>query len=381
MRIAFGLPTNPEWYGTRPAELDRQLHLGHRRRRPPGPLRPRQVPRRHPADDRAAPARRGARADEAGRARHEGVARQGEDHQPGPGPAPVRRAGVLQYLEVHAARSQGPRQPAAAQGRLRGLPRRLLAERPGHPRELRVPQPDPAALQGRCAGHADREAALAGHQPEPQPRAERRRLGEASRPRQPRHGHGVRGVGPALQRGEQRGSGRALDAARRREAHGRADLPARGGRDRIGHLPALRRRLRHRRHADRRGGDAPGASVRAREAGGHASLRPGDQCRDLRHLQGGPPAQGRGRRGGQHRRRARALDAVERRVPLARVRLHALQSALRQELEERPGAHGRQAGYQGPALRDRARGRPGVLACSPARATARCCSWPTCSRR
>jgi hypothetical protein len=31
-------------------------------------------------------------------------------------------------------------QSAAAQGRLRGLPRRVLAERPGHPDQLRVPE-------------------------------------------------------------------------------------------------------------------------------------------------------------------------------------------------------------------------------------------------
>ena len=106
--------------------------------------------------------------------------------QPGPGAPAGRRPGLLQHVEVHAARPPGPRQPAAAQGRLRGLPRRLLAERPGHPRELRVPQPDPAPVQGRRARHADREVALPGHQPEPQPGPERRRLGEAPRPRQPR---------------------------------------------------------------------------------------------------------------------------------------------------------------------------------------------------
>ena len=39
-------------------ELDRELHLGHRRRRPA--LRARQIQRRDPADDRAAPPRRGA---------------------------------------------------------------------------------------------------------------------------------------------------------------------------------------------------------------------------------------------------------------------------------------------------------------------------------
>ena len=58
-------------------ELDRELYLGHRRRRPPGLVRPRQVPRRHPPDDRAAPAGRGAGGQQAGRARHEGAARPG----------------------------------------------------------------------------------------------------------------------------------------------------------------------------------------------------------------------------------------------------------------------------------------------------------------
>ena len=43
--------------------------------------------------------------------------------------------------------------------------------------------------------------------------------------------------------------------------------------------------------------------------------------------------------------------------PVARVRLHAVQSALRQELEERPGAHGRQGRHARSALRHRARGR------------------------
>jgi hypothetical protein len=36
---------------------------------------------------------------------------------------------------------QVARQPAAVAGRLRGLPQRLLAQRPGHPGELQVPQP------------------------------------------------------------------------------------------------------------------------------------------------------------------------------------------------------------------------------------------------
>ncbi len=77
---------------------------------------------------------------------------------------------------------QGPGQPAAAQGRLRGLPGRFLAERPGHLGEFRVPPPDPALVQGGRARHADREAPLAGHQPEPQPGAQRRRHDQASGP-------------------------------------------------------------------------------------------------------------------------------------------------------------------------------------------------------
>ena len=56
--------------------------------------------------------------------------------------------------QVHAARPSRPHEPAAAQGRLRGLPRRLLAQRPGDPRQLRVPQPDPAPLEGGRARHA-----------------------------------------------------------------------------------------------------------------------------------------------------------------------------------------------------------------------------------
>ena len=89
------------------------------------------------------------------------LARKGEDHPPGPGTASGRRPSVLQYIEVHAARPQGPRQPTTAQGRLRGLPRRLLAECPGYPGEVRVSAPDPPPLQGRRPRHVDREIPLA----------------------------------------------------------------------------------------------------------------------------------------------------------------------------------------------------------------------------
>ena len=87
----------------------------------------------------------------------------------------------------------------------------------------------------------------------------------------------------------------------------------------------------------------------------------GDQRRDLRHLQGRPAAEGRGRRSRQHHRRPRVLHPRQRRLPVPRVRLHALEPALRQELEDRPGAHGRQEGHARPALRHRARRRSRVL--------------------
>ena len=69
------------------------------------------------------------------------------------------------------------------------------------------PRPTPSA--------ADREIPRQGHQPQSPAR-----LGELPGPRQPRHGHDLRGTGPPLQRGEQRGGRRALDPARRREADG-----------------------------------------------------------------------------------------------------------------------------------------------------------------
>ena len=100
---------------------------------------------------------------------------------------------------------------------------------------------------------------LARHQPEPG--APHRRIGEASRPRQPRHGHDLRGAGAPLQRGEQRGGGRALDPARRGPADGETGLPARRRPDNLRHLLAVRRRLRHRRHADCGRGDAQTGST------------------------------------------------------------------------------------------------------------------------
>ena len=77
-------------------------------------------------------------------------------------------------------------------------------------------------------------------------------------------------------------------------------------------------------------------AAEARQGGRHSPVRAGDQRRDLRHLQGRPAAEGRGRGRRQHRGRPRALHPVQRRQPGPRIRLHALQSALWQELEDRP---------------------------------------------
>ena len=59
------------------------------------------------------------------------------------------------------------------------------------------------------------------------------------------------------------------------------------------------------------------------------------------------------------------LHSICRCLPRPGVRLHALQSSLWQELEERPGAHGRQVRHQRPALRPGARRRSRVLTSNP----------------
>ena len=73
---------------------------------------------------------------------------------------------------------------------------------------------------------------------------------------------------------------------------------------------------------------------------------------DLRDLQSRPAAQGRERVRRQHRGRPGALDALERRLSDTRVRLHAFEPALREELEDRPPADGRQEGHERSPLPD-----------------------------
>ena len=93
---------------------------------------------------------------------------------------------------LHPEGSAHARQPAAAHRQLHGVPGRVFAQRAGYSRQLRVPQPDPAAVPRRRPGHPDREAHLARHQPQPRPSEPPRRLGQASRPRRPRHGYDLR---------------------------------------------------------------------------------------------------------------------------------------------------------------------------------------------
>ena len=100
---------------------------------------------------------------------------------------------------------RSPRQPPAAHGRLPSLPRRLFSQRPGHSRQLRIPQPDSTVVQGRCLGDAHRETHFAWHQSESLHGHEGRWFRAIPRARQPRDGVDLRRAGSALQRGKQRG--------------------------------------------------------------------------------------------------------------------------------------------------------------------------------
>jgi type I restriction enzyme M protein len=69
------------------------------------------------------------------------------------GPAPGRRPGLLQHLPVHAARSQARASQQQLKADFEAYLDGFSPERAGDPRQLRVPQPDPAPVQGRCPGH------------------------------------------------------------------------------------------------------------------------------------------------------------------------------------------------------------------------------------
>ena len=143
----------------------------------PRPLRPRQVPRRHPADDRPAPPRCGAGADQAGRARHEGRARQGGHHQPGRGPArrpPARpstthRRSLLRDLKSRASQQQ---LKADFEAYLDGFSPNVQDILDNFEFRNQIPR----LSKADALGHTDREVPRPGHQPQPATRSERRRL-------------------------------------------------------------------------------------------------------------------------------------------------------------------------------------------------------------
>jgi hypothetical protein len=106
------------------------------------------------------------------------------------------------------------------------------------------------------------------------------------------------------------------------------------------------------------------AEEHGKQAATHLSW-PGDQLRDLRHRQGGPSPQRRGRGCGQYHWRAGVLNAFKRRFSFPRIRLYALQSTLRQELEDGSGAYGQQRRHQRPSLHSTAQRQPGVFTDNP----------------
>ena len=270
-------------------------------------------------------------------------------------------------------------QPAAAPGRLRGLPRRLLRQRPGDPGQVRVPQPDSrSSIEGRRPRAAHREVPRPDINLSPNP-SSTPTASQAPRPRQPRAWAPI--FEELIRRFNEENNEEAGEHWTPRDVvqlMAQPDLPARRGPDPVGHLPRLRRRLRHRRHADGRRGDAarsPPSTARKpppTSTARRSTPRPTPSAR--------PTCCSRARARRPTTSSAVRLDPVARRLPVPRVRLHALQPALRQELEDRPGADGRQGGHQGPRFMVEHAGDP-EFSLSPGPAMASCCSWSTCSAR
>ena len=148
----------------------------------------------------------------------------------------------------------------------------------------------------------------------PQAGSERGRQRAAARAGQPQHGDGLRGADPALQRGEQRGGGRAFYTAGRGGADGAPDFRGRsptrcesttylvydGACGTGGMLTVAEETL-----------GQPGARDQGKEVSIHL-YRAGGEPGDVRDQQGGPDPEGGGGRGGQYPVR---LDAVGGRVP------------------------------------------------------------------
>ncbi len=91
-------------------------------------------------------------------------------------------------------RDLASRPSSAAEGRLRGVSRRLLAERSGGAGQVQVPQPDPHARGGRRPRFPARKVSRSIRQSEPKAGAAPGRKCPAARSRQPFNGHDLRGT-------------------------------------------------------------------------------------------------------------------------------------------------------------------------------------------
>ena len=141
--------------------------MGYRGRRTARYLREGKVPRRHPAHDGHPPSGRRARTDERRCAPHESPAGRRWCSEPGCRVAPGGHRVVLQHVSFQAPRPDLAGTTTAAAGRLRGLPRWLLAQCPGSLGEVQVPQPDSHSRRSGRPGLPARE--VPGQVSEPQP--------------------------------------------------------------------------------------------------------------------------------------------------------------------------------------------------------------------
>ncbi len=184
----------------------------------------------------------------------------------------------------------------------RGLPGRLFAQRPGDPGEVQVPQPDPHAGRGRHPGQPDREVPRPGDQPRPRAACWTRTAACAC------PGWTTTRMGTIFEElirrfNEENNEEAGEHFTPRDVVQLMADLIFLPIADahRVRHLSGLRRGVRHGRHADRGGGDARTSWPQAH--GKEVSIHLYGQevnAGNLRHHQGRPAAQGRGRRGREH---------------------------------------------------------------------------------
>ncbi len=224
---------------SRESRREGQLHLvGRGAVARPVPAEP--VQGRHAPDDRPATARLRAGTDQGQSPRQAQEPRGRQAQAAGPDPVPGFRRAVLQHEPVHLRQAEG--RPEQRRRQPDPLHEGLLGPRAGDPRPLRLRGAHRQARQGRPA--LPRGAEVLRDRPAPGPGL------------QPRDGHHLRGAGPAVQRGVERGGGRSLHPARGDPADGQSSVPAgRRHPDHEGGGPhAVRPGVRDGRHAVRRRG-------------------------------------------------------------------------------------------------------------------------------